>query len=376
MPFTICSYRELLFIMILVCLFFFLFRIHKVIIPKGYFSIYEVTYFFDLKRFWSATNIRYFSIGCIIILMYSLGYQKKIDYYLALGIVGVMQIYPPISNYKLYSFWGKYTKLKLLFAYFFYLFTLLCMGFACLEFVIPSFYGQKGFFDSKYPGVNFMLGAFVYIAPILIDYSIVAKRVLVDESRIEFLHIDTIIMLRNLKLLEIDKSGVCFNYLKDIENFAQHYEVPVELLKSVILIEEFNRGSCFQKLVERILIYCCPEEVKKKDMSIGIAQIKISTASKLLGISKGRALQILINPRLNIKICAHYLRDIIKEYENLSKKNLQARRPLNGPSDRIVYRIDQYDHIAKRYVGADDYADYTSLLYASLLRTRCSIPKK
>lgn len=62
MLYSIQDGKELFEIIIFAILFFVSFKLHKNFIPKGYFTITEIVYFFDLKRFWTASNIRVFLI--------------------------------------------------------------------------------------------------------------------------------------------------------------------------------------------------------------------------------------------------------------------------------------------------------------------------
>lgn len=88
-------------------------------------------------------------------------------------------------------------------------------------------------------------------------------------------------------------------------------------------------------------------------------QIKISTASKLLSISEGAALEELAKPGRNIEICARYIRLLINKYLEDKKHPFIAAR----------YN-DLYDYIAKNYIGATDATMYNAVLYAAILRER------
>lgn len=128
-------------------------------------------------------------------------------------------------------------------------------------------------------------------------------------------------MLRNLDIMSRENS-IVKHYRLDIEKYAKVYGIDPDLLKSVLSIEEFNRGSIIQCFIERLLINGFPAFVLRKDMSIGFGQIKISTASKLLSISEGAALEELAKPGRNIEICARYLRLLINKYLEYKKMNL------------------------------------------------------
>ena len=92
-------------------------------------------------------------------------------------------------------------------------------------------------------------------------------------------------------------------------------------------------------------------------MSIGFGQIKISTASKLLSISEGAALEELAKPGRNIEICARYLRLLINKYLEYKKNEFST-----------VRYNDIYEYIAKNYIGAENATMYNAVLYAAILR--------
>lgn len=300
-----------------------------------------------------------FFIGAIIFLgYYKFDIRNSTVYYSALGLVSLIQVFPVIVRYQLYKFWRCIYRFKLLCTNLFYVAVLFFMGFACLEFMIPAIYGEKGYIDMAYPYANFIFGIFIYIFPLFIQFSVQWKYDTMNLGRMNFLHTDTAIMLRNLNIMNRE-NGIVKHYQSDIEEYAKVYRIDPELLKSILYIEEFNRGSIIQYFIERLFITWFPAFVLEKDMSIGFGQIKISTASKLLNISEGAALEELARPRRNIEICARYIRLLINKYLEDKKHPFSTER----------YN-DLYDYIAKNYIGATDATMYNAVLYAAILRER------
>lgn len=330
---------------------------HRKIIPKGYFALNEIVYLFDVNRFWTSSNIRCFFIGAIIFLGYYIfGIRNSSVYYSALGLVSLIQVFPVIVRYQLYKFWKSIYRFRLFCTNLFYVAVLFFMGFACLEFMIPAIYGEKGYIDMAYPFVNFTLGIFIYMFPLFIQFSVQWRYDTINLDRMNFLHTDTAIMLRNLDIMSRENS-IVKHYRLDIEKYAKVYGIDPDLLKSVLSIEEFNRGSIIQCFIERLLINGFPAFVLRKDMSIGFGQIKISTASKLLSISEGAALEELAKPGRNIEICARYLRLLINKYLEYKKNEFST-----------VRYNDIYEYIAKNYIGAENATMYNAVLYAAILR--------
>ena len=385
MLYSIHDGKELLEILIFTVLFYLSFKAHKTFIPKGYFVLNEVVYFFDMKRFWTASNVRLAFIGAIILFGY---YEFKITshtvYYTALLLVGIIQILPVIQRYKLYKFWRGALRFELLFINLFYIAILLLMGFACLEFIVPPLAGEKGYFDTTYPSINFMIGVAIYLIPIFIQFQVIRKSDYFNLARIDFVHTDTAVRLRNLNVLQNDRFGTAWNYKKLINDMSDKNNIDSEILMTILLIEEFNRGSICHQLQEKFLVSLFPGIVLKKDMSLGLGQIKLSTASRLLDVSKGEALPLLMNPIKNIEICARYLALLLKQYNEFIdqyNKALDVNSAMNPISKKdksvlslggyiIQYDFDEFDYIAKNYLGTINYKQYEGLLYAAIIRNR------
>lgn len=258
------------------------------------------------------------------------------------------------------------------------------MGFACLEFIVPPLAGEKGYFDTTYPSINFMIGVAIYLIPIFIQFQVIRKSDYFNLARIDFLHTDTAVMLRNLNVLQNDRFGTAWNYKKLINDMSDKNNIDSEILMTILLIEEFNRGSICHQLQEKFLVSLFPGIVLKKDMSLGLGQIKLSTASRLLDVSKGEALPLLMNPIKNIEICARYLALLLKQYNEFIdqyNKALDVNSAMNPISKKdksvlslggyiIQYDFDEFDYIAKNYLGTINYKQYEGLLYAAIIRNR------
>jgi glycerophosphoryl diester phosphodiesterase len=191
-------------------------------------------------------------------------------------------------------------------------------------------------------------------------------------------------MLRNLNVLQNDRFGTAWNYKKLINDMSDKNNIDSEILMTILLIEEFNRGSICHQLQEKFLVSLFPGIVLKKDMSLGLGQIKLSTASRLLDVSKGEALPLLMNPIKNIEICARYLALLLKQYNEFIdqyNKALDVNSAMNPISKKdksvlslggyiIQYDFDEFDYIAKNYLGTINYKQYEGLLYAAIIRNR------
>ncbi len=208
MLYSIKDGKELFEIIIFAILFFASFRLHKNFIPKGYFTLTEVVYFFDLKRFWTASNIRIFLIGGIIFLgYYGFDITNHTIYYTALLLVGVLHSFPVIQRYKLYYFWRSPKRALLFILNISYVLVLLIMGFACLVFMIPAIVGKSGYFNQIHPSVSFGIGLLTYLVPMFIEFQVAHNSNFLDLIRIGFLHTDIVIILRSLDIKKLRYYG-------------------------------------------------------------------------------------------------------------------------------------------------------------------------
>ena len=93
-----------------------------------------------------------------------------------------------------------------------------------------------------------------------------------------------------------------------IEKFSNRYNINPSLLKSIIVIEQMNRGHLLYKFVEKFLSIYLKNILVKMDLSIGYCQIKITTAQKMCRkIKKELLIKFLVNENINIHICARLL---------------------------------------------------------------------
>lgn len=96
-----------------------------------------------------------------------------------------------------------------------------------------------------------------------------------------------------------------------IKKHANTYRIDHNELYAILVLEHVNRGSFITRFMEKIVVTFLTNIAVKFDLSIGIAQIKISTAKKIYPDSKYQSIaRKLLNDDFNICMCAK----IIKEY--------------------------------------------------------------
>lgn len=83
------------------------------------------------------------------------------------------------------------------------------------------------------------------------------------------------------------------------------YNLNPELIFGIITLEKMNRGSLMIRLIEICGVYLIPSFIIKKNISIGLGQIKLTTAKEVLdNLDDERVLKLLINPLKCIEVVA------------------------------------------------------------------------
>lgn len=95
-----------------------------------------------------------------------------------------------------------------------------------------------------------------------------------------------------------------------IDKYAYIYNLDRRELYGILLLEHVNRGSWITKLIERIALRFFTNYAVKLDLSIGIAQVKISTAKQFYPKCDMKIIgRKLLTDEFNIHICAQIIND-------------------------------------------------------------------
>lgn len=122
-----------------------------------------------------------------------------------------------------------------------------------------------------------------------------------------------------------------------------NYENDPEFLFSIIIVEKMNRERMF--VLERILSICFPKLIISLDYSIGICQIKPSTAKQVVNCNDYELIKLLINKKSNIDIMCK----LIKHYKSYFATNEEVLNYyLTGTSfPKINYELKIYQKLTK-----------------------------
>lgn len=104
--------------------------------------------------------------------------------------------------------------------------------------------------------------------------------------------------------------------------YANEYDIEFTYIHSLLTIERFNRGDFITKYKEHLSVKFLPQFTANQDPSLGIGQIKISTAEEYFpNKSKLELQQLLLNTEFNISLCANIIKDF-QENKNVDNTNL------------------------------------------------------
>ena len=162
------------------------------------------------------------------------------------------------------------------------------------------------------------------------------------------------------KQLNMDYTSINLNKYK-IDDVAMDNDINIELIETIIKLECLYRERLYYRFVENVLTKYFSKYAIRKDISVGIAQIKISTAQKMLRQNPNLFIKKICNDEINIELCGKYIKSIIDEYFYL--KNVQDYSVNNN-------FIDIYDYIACQYLGGNpENKEKTILIYSAVLRS-------
>ena len=311
-------------------------RLHQIFLPRSYSSILDFRYNGDASKTIRSSSIRLIYIALISIFFYLIGFQE-FEIYCGMFISAFLNVWPAIVQYRLITIKASWEKIRLLFGYsLFVVFTTL-FSYISLNIIYRSLIGDFSFgpFDSK--GFDILFALFIAACSCSME-TILSKFALLSKGiDIESFRIDKEILVNRI----IIEEDIIDAYSYEIEQCASENNVPKELLKTLIILEYIHRGQWYIRVIEWIICrlrFSYPLAIKK-DLSLGIAQIKISTAKDLLEETPYSFIRYMTDPLFSIKLCGKYIRKIIDDYTDYFE------------TDNI------YDYIASTYLSGTNNND-------------------
>jgi hypothetical protein len=118
----------------------------------------------------------------------------------------------------------------------------------------------------------------------------------------------------------ITANSINNNILRQIVKCSREVNINPEILFSIIVIEKMNRGSFFNVFLEKILSIMYPSLLCKLDASLGLGQVRVSTAKRVCDLSSKQLVRKLLNPFFNVEIISKLISIYSEEANEYSHK--------------------------------------------------------
>lgn len=310
------SMFDIIQVTLVVIVFMIALTFHRICLYRDYTSIPDILYLSKKDKSFRSSVLRTLLMVAISIFFYVLKFplwQVAVGF----GIGSFLKTWPAVVNYKLITIYITKYKILLLCAY--AIFTVYSVLVSCItySFLIPALLG-KSLYILDNDAFALLVSGFAYVAPIPIENFLIKK---IDASLHESM--DSTRLDLKITIDQMDLNCDMLNNNKyDIEKFSKRYGIDETILQGIILLEYINRKTLFFSLYESLLCRFLPRLAINKDISVGLCQIKISTAMSVTGIPPERLVRKLSYSRYNIKICAKHIKNITEKiFDNEYNRN-------------------------------------------------------
>lgn len=356
-------------VLIVVCvslLYLVLLPIQLVIFPMQYYSIKDLIYSRNWKKSTGALVSRFIFILIMCFISWIIDKKSQCVIW-GVSIGSFLCAWPSIYHYQLFAFF----KNKYKFLYFCGCLVSVLFSWACATFIMkmlmPMIFENKGFYLVDNSGINTLVTILGLGGPVGIRR--IMKK---DQQDNPYLVGDTFqadLYLTKRKIV-FQKSFI-EQYSNEILQSAEKYNIDSDLLKTIIQLEIINRNSLYNRILEKISVRFFPGVLIHIDASLGLAQIKISTAKDYFHMAPRRYLSDMLKPEINIDLCAFTLKKILEEYDNYDytmDENLEGLDEDQDITDDFVMSV----YIASRYICGKNYIlNKYVLVYAKIISETC-----
>lgn len=340
-------------------------HIQRIVFKGSYFSVQDIVLSANYKKAVLALISRFIYVVIVhTLLIKILGFKEQA---LLMGVVlgSFLLTWPSIYFYRLffhhrnpvkrYYFWGCIFSMLITFS----------SSLLTTHWLLPIIFEGKHIEVFSNDGLQFLLS----ISAIVFPYSI--SRWLRDSADTQSFKNEPDTFEGDLCILEnrlrIERP-VIEDYSKYIEDSAKKYNINKELLMIVLLVEYINRSSFTGRVLERMIAVLFPALAIKLDLSLGMAQLKISTIKKLTNEPNRIILREIFNEKYNIEMCALYLSKLIEAFE--SSDPIFDDENEEMPSS-VFAAEDVYEYIVAKYLSGSTVSwQRFFIVYATVLRMK------
>ena len=353
---TLVYVKDIWPIIIIAILFSLMATAHRVLIPNKYSAFLQFKEEEDPKKTAQSTTIRilYLIIGTAVLSEIFRFSERQIA--VGLFVSCFLNIWPAIMQHRLLKLKNTGTEWLLLLGYILFIFFSIFIEKITIYVMIPILKGEQQIYWLENQAISIIASLLFIAIPIPVE-ALLSKLTHVTVVQT----IDT--FREEIYILE-KQFSVESPYIKNnqyvIDDSAKQNDIPVELLKTILKLEIFYRYRMYNRFIEFILCKFLKKIAIKKDISVGLAQIKISTASKVMRQRPEKFIASLIDDQTNISICGKYLRQLIEEYDfRMATETYHIQNSYT----------DVFDYIACKYLGGtSETKEKTILVYSALLR--------
>ncbi|AEM78250.1 hypothetical protein [Thermoanaerobacter wiegelii] len=340
------------YILIVALIYIVFIKFHRVLIPRKYFSIQELIYEGDVKKTVNSSATRILIIVVLSIVFYHvLGYSEK-QIKTGIFIGSFLIVWPALVQYKLLSFYKNRLKTAYLAGYLVFIIFSVIIAHMTIRYLCPMIFDGEEFVLVSNDGIAILYTLMSYAFPVTFE-GLVSKNIVTSIYKdIDTFHEDLKIVKYQLEL----EYPTINAYYYEISEAAKENNINVDLLTTILTLEYINRGQWYNRLMETILCKYFPSIAIRKDISAGLAQIKISTAKDVLRQSPFKFVKKLVNTEFNISLCAKYLKKIYDGYY----------KDLNQAND------DLYTYVTAEFLsGTKASREKNVMLYSAIIRDQC-----
>ena len=330
-------------------------RIHQVSLPKSYSSILDFRYSKDVARTIKSSSIRLGYLSVISMAASIIGIHNE-EILIGVGTAAFLNVWPPIMQYRLlFIFENKAEKNRLLFGYICFICFSILFSYISIEYILKSLQGESVF------GVTDSKGFEILISLLFSGLAINAETILSRFAKFEYsLDIETYRTDLEILLVQVEiEEGEMDIYHYEIEQGAKEYQITEELLRTILVLEKIHRGAWYYKYLE--LLFCKVKVLQRiaihRDISVGLGQIKISTAQALLKKNPYSFIDKMPEASFGVKLCANYLGDLVDAFVDMYSNDIKGK--------------SVYEYIASEYLSGKEFMDAEIVkLYSAVLEKK------
>lgn len=354
------SEKDIISIIITTLLFSFLATAHRVLLPNKYSAFLQFKSEEDPKKTAESTAVRIIYIIIMTALLY-VGFSFRAEViYIGIFIAAFLNVWPAVIQYRLLRFVKTKSEWILLTGYVVFITASIFTAYLTVKLLLPMLNGEMQIMLLDNQAISILTTIFAIALPIPIESFLAKFSCVVVVQNIDTFKEEAYILRNQLQI----ENPILNKYKYIIDDAARENDISVALLSTILKLELIYRGKIYYRTLEYIMCTFLKSITIKRDLSVGIAQIKISTAQKILRENPDSFLQKLLNGKFNIGVCAKVLRYNIESYERILE---------SGEEWRLEGITDIYDYIACEYVGSlYDKKERTALLYSAALRSFAS----